>query len=690
MQKFRLIFSIIILTIGSHSIALAQTDTTAAPKDSLDYYDMSLDQLLKIKSHGVATELEKLINTLISVASKKPLNTRESPSIVSLITEEEIKKSGARDLIDVLRLVPGFDFGVDVEGVVGIGIRGNWSHEGKVLVLIDGQEMNEILFASTTFGNHYPIDQIKRIEIIRGPGSAIYGGYAEYGVINIITRQGGDINGLIASAVYGQMDKTYARRNVNISIGQKIKDFQYSVSGLIGQGNRSDQNLKDIYGQSYNMAGNSGLNPRFINVGLAYKGLSLRCMGDFFQTSIGLRYTHVNAKGSYIENFNSLYSELKYVIKINDKFTITPKLNFKQQTPWQTNIKDSISEPPAYNVTAYRGTANLTGSFNLNRYINLVAGGEIWKDYAIQNFDTTYFSDGKKTATYFNYAFFTQGLIKTRLVNIILGARYDKHNAYGDAFVPRVGLTKKYNRFHFKALYSQAFRAPTIENIHYQGTSNIHPERTEIIELELGYQITRKSLFTINVYDITTAKPIIYYVDTALHNDAYINFGKSGTQGIEAEYRLKGSWGYFTLNYSYYSAANKPKVDKYAVANNSSALLGFANHKVNLTSSFNITKNLSFNPSVSIYGPRWGYVPSDSVGISALKQFDPTALINFFIRYNTPLKGLTFGLGVYDILNQKFHFIQPYNSDHPPLPGPSREIVFRLSYTLNYKTKTVN
>ena len=186
---------------------------------------MTIEQLLNLKAHGVPSELEKLINSLISVASKKPMNTRESPSIVSLITDEEIKKSGARDLIDVLRLVPGMDFGVDVEGVVGVGIRGNWAHEGKVLVLLDGQEMNEVLFACNMFGNHYPVDQIKKVEIIRGPGSAIYGGFAEYGVINIITKQADDINGVSVSGIYGQMEKDYGHRNLNLSIGKKIKDF---------------------------------------------------------------------------------------------------------------------------------------------------------------------------------------------------------------------------------------------------------------------------------------------------------------------------------------------------------------------------------------------------------------------------------------------------------------------------------
>src|SRR5438876_155135 len=114
-------------------------------------------------------------------------------------------------------------------------MRGNWAHEGKVLLLLDGQEMNENLFGTTQFGNHFSIDQIQKVEIIRGPGSAIYGGYAEYGVINIITRTGEEINGVTVSANYGEMQKDYARRSINISGGKKIGDLNFSISGYLGQ-----------------------------------------------------------------------------------------------------------------------------------------------------------------------------------------------------------------------------------------------------------------------------------------------------------------------------------------------------------------------------------------------------------------------------------------------------------------------
>lgn len=691
-KSYKLLLFIFLLTgyaLKAQEPTSTITVTDSTKKDTLNYYDMTLEQLLSLKAHGVPSELEKLINSLISVASKKPLNVRESPSIVTLVTAEEIKNSGARDLIDVLRLVPGVDFGVDVQGVVGIGMRGNWAHEGKVLILLDGQEMNEILYATTQFGNHFPIDQIKKIEIIRGPGSAIYGGYAEYGVINIVTKQGNDINGVAVSGIYGQSEKDYMRRNINLSAGKKIGDFEWSVSGMMGQGQRSTSNYTDIYGNSYNMSGNSALNPAYANIGMSYKGLSFRAIGDFYKTTTQDGYDLIYPK-PYAQNFNSMYFELKYLWKIGNKLTITPKLNYKTQQPWKTPQGDSID--PSYLKTASRSTANITASYNPTRKINVVFGSEFYRDLAIDNLAGDTFYNGKQSVSFYNYAFFAQGLLKTRFVNIILGARYDKHNVYGDAFVPRVGLTKKYNRFHFKALYSNSFRAPAIENIDYSIGNIIHPERTQVAELELGYQITHSSILTVNFFDITTKNPIIYYTIGA--TDAYTNQGRTGTRGLEAEYRIKQKWGYVSLNYSYYTTAGKQRSDAYRVTADSSLLLGFAGHKVNLNASINILKNLSLNPSGTFYGSRWGYNSVDTAGYAQLHKFNPVFLFNLFLRYNTPVTGLSIGVGIYDIFNQQFAFIQPYgqpgslsNLPHASLPEPPREFIFRLSYNFNFKPK---
>src|SRR6187401_1647230 len=163
-------------------------------------YAQELDSLLNISAFTAESDLQKQLNQSTKVASGVALTTRETPGIITLITSEEIQNSGARDLTDVLRLVPGFDVLQDLQFVMGIGLRGSWANEGKVLVMMDGQPFNELLYQTVAIGNRFPVDAIERIEIIRGPGSAIYGGSAEYGVINIITKAAESLNGV---AVYG-------------------------------------------------------------------------------------------------------------------------------------------------------------------------------------------------------------------------------------------------------------------------------------------------------------------------------------------------------------------------------------------------------------------------------------------------------------------------------------------------------
>src|SRR5688572_24460066 len=97
--------------------------------------------------------IEDLLSTEVQVASKTARTLRESPAVVSVVTRAEIQAAGARDLLDVLRLVPGFEPNVDVQGVTGLGFRGIWGHEGKILLLIDGHELNETAYSTLQLGH---------------------------------------------------------------------------------------------------------------------------------------------------------------------------------------------------------------------------------------------------------------------------------------------------------------------------------------------------------------------------------------------------------------------------------------------------------------------------------------------------------------------------------------------------------
>ncbi|MHC4720858.1 MAG: TonB-dependent receptor plug domain-containing protein, partial [Planctomycetota bacterium] len=158
---------LVLFSIGPKVLAQQQE-----PNDQAELFEMSLEELMEVE---------------VSVASRKESTQRESPGIVTVITREEIQKSGARDLVDILRLVPGFHVGYDTVGAYGVAVRGIWANEGKVLVLMDGVELNDDMYGSFQYGHHIPVDIVERIEIMRGPGSAMYGESAELGVISIKT-----------------------------------------------------------------------------------------------------------------------------------------------------------------------------------------------------------------------------------------------------------------------------------------------------------------------------------------------------------------------------------------------------------------------------------------------------------------------------------------------------------------------
>lgn len=201
----------------------------------------------------------------------------------------------------------------------------------------------------------------------------------------------------------------------------------------------------------------------------------------------------------------------------------------------------------------------------------------------------------------------------------------------------------------------------------------------------MGYKLGRSSIITINVFDITTTNPIVYLTDST-NADLYTNYGGSGSQGVEAEYKLRFKKFNASVNYAFYTANNKEKVADYEVADDPIALTGFSNHRFNISAIWNPTEKLSINLNSSIYGKRWAYTSLDSLGESVAEQLFPTYLVNLFVNWE-PTDGLNIGLGCYDILGQNFQFVQPYNGYHAPLPGPSREIIFKLQYNLHFKAK---
>ncbi len=661
--------------------------------------DIALTEELKyLKAEAEATNY-------ISIASRFPQTTNAAPAILTVVTEKEILNSGARDLVDVLRLVPGFDFGAHLSNISGTMIRGNFAEEGGIALLIDGLEMNERISGTVQLGQYYPIDNIQRIEVMRGPGSVMYGGFARLGVINIITKGFKNSNfyqhqtqkntakekdEVAITARYGQMAKTYGHRGISFYAGKNLTDnARVTVSAKASQSNRSDKNYISASGETIALANVNKMEDLLFNVGFQYgNDLVMRFIfKDYanWSTDIG-SLTHIPPS---VSNFKSHQFDAKYKHDFSDNLRLSFNFNYSHQTPW--DYDEFIDN--AYNGFHYVTTTRYTGSARVDYAVNEAIHITNGLEFTHEEFETTkqkynvYPNLPEVLPIYENFTPYIEGLFKSDWGNLTLGLRYDKHNKFESNFAPRAAFTGEFGDFHYKLLYNNSFKTPTITTQLYSDMHILKPERTVSYEAEFSYQLTKTLSFATNAYYLSTKDKIVYGYDgvASLYQNAH---KKIQSVGVESELRWKQDWGYVTFNHSYTQMLNNFK--DYQPINqitgqlvNSDLALAFPAHKFTLNGHYEITPALSINPSLILTSSRYGYDTFDAQGNLTLRKYSPEVLGNLYFRYqNVLFKGLELGVGAYNIFNSNQRFVQPYNSAHPPLPGQSREFIFKISYQL--------
>lgn len=176
----------------------------------------------------------------VEVATGTDKQVSDAPAIVSVITAEDIRAMGARTLAEALEHIPGLHVAASINRLTTMfSIRGIFSDATpQVLVLIDGVDISELTALSIPYNFSYPTQFIQRIEIIRGPGSALYGADAFSGVINIITQQPTEENATTAGLQLGSFDTVQAWVKANLVHGKLKASLSVSHEE---QGNDSDR-----------------------------------------------------------------------------------------------------------------------------------------------------------------------------------------------------------------------------------------------------------------------------------------------------------------------------------------------------------------------------------------------------------------------------------------------------------------
>jgi iron complex outermembrane receptor protein len=212
-ETFATVF--LLISIVAQRQWIRAEDAPANRKSSQDLTQLSLEQLGDVK---------------VTTASKEPEEVWQTPAAIYVITQEDIRRSGATSIPEILRLAPGVEVARIDSDHWAVGVRGFGGEFSKsLLVLIDGRSVYSPLFAGVYWQvQDTMLEDIDRIEVIRGPGGTIWGANAVNGIINIITRSADDTHGTLSPWGGGDVDQGIGAVRFGAATG---KGFNYRVYG---------------------------------------------------------------------------------------------------------------------------------------------------------------------------------------------------------------------------------------------------------------------------------------------------------------------------------------------------------------------------------------------------------------------------------------------------------------------------
>ncbi|MBM2834767.1 MAG: hypothetical protein HW406_1928 [Candidatus Brocadiaceae bacterium] len=659
----------------------------------------------------------------VTIATRHETQISKAPSIVTVITDEEIKNLGYRTFAEILRTVPGFeilkkaDFGDVVPAVRGL------ESANKVRVMLDGHFINNPLRGGA-FGNFddFPVENIKRIEIIRGPGSAMYGENAFTAVINIITKDAKDIDGVKVSSGYGSFDtydenivfgKTYGKVSVSGMVHYRQSD---GFDGIVESDNqtRIDNSLSSFgFSQVSQAPGRveDGRQEYDLNLKAVYKDVyfagwySNRNRGPF----IGPQYA-LNDESDVESNY--VFGEVGYKKTFEERLTFKPRVYYDQfdNNTYIESFSEGVTLPLDTDGDGNYDKLNTypDGFIGNGKVIQKIIGTEIPFDYelfdgnvitlgleyrlinqtnvrfssnfnpatlepldSIQDFSDTY--PYLKEATRRIWSVYLQDTWDiTDTVNLTLGARHDQYSDFGGATSPRSGLTWAFMKdASLKLLYGEAFRAPSFMEMFstnqpaIQGNEDLDPETIRTYELGLSYKFNKHVSSSVN-YFFNDIKDLIVLrtVESAQNTSRYENFGDARIQGVEMETKVDITKGnYVFMNYTFQS----PEDD------DGDKLPFVAKHKGNFGVNVHYWKYINTNLSTFVSGPRSREEDDTRDDMPAY------TLLNLSVIGKEFFKTVEVYGTVYNLLDKDYSDPGP-TSIPEDLPRPGRTFFVGLSY----------
>lgn len=343
--------------------------------------------------------LKELMNVNIISSTKKEESINTSPSVIFAITEREIEEKGYQTLLDLLKDQSGWDFDLSHGGWVGQVAYLRGTRSNTIPLMIDGILQNNINEGEMHVYHTITLENVKQVEIITGPASALYGPNALVGIINIITKKPEEINGVSASACYessiGDEILAFNKYNFDLAAGKKFESG-FGISGNIHFIKSNDEGKDyydpdNIYKKDHVHYGELVPDDGFDNHQNDFV-TSIRLTKDNSYT-LGLDYSDIDEGigsfldgGNYMTNSDSvdfrwhtrrLSTFSKFDFKVSDDFNISPILYYR---------KDQVVNNSGYAFNYDWASISVSrGTLRYNRQYLFRYGLDLMLDYKISD-----------------------------------------------------------------------------------------------------------------------------------------------------------------------------------------------------------------------------------------------------------------------------------------------------------------
>ncbi len=486
------------------------------------------------------------IKEVVVTATRTEKEQKDVTQSVTVITAEDIKKSGATTAAEVIERTSGVE--INDYGTRGslnnISIRG--ASYQQVLVLLDGRRMNSASAGGFDMSDlPVLISDIERIEIVRGPSSALYGADAVGGVVNIITKKA-----TAAETTVTAEGGTHGYQSAAVANANKLDKFSYAVSGGI----EDSKGYRD----------NDRLNKKLVGAKFGYElsqDSSLELSTDYLEKKIGVpgseQFPSPLAKEWDRNSGESLTFRTKFSKELDlrlNAYENRDKILYKDPNP---------DFPQDSKLVSTTTGAEAQTNWLVNSWNQLTFGVEAKEDHLASN------SAGDHTASLWAAYLQDEISIGEPLI-VVIGGRNDSHSVYGDKFSPRASARYLITGSGtiIRASAGEAFRAPTLNDLFWsfdgfeQGNPNLRPETSKEYEGGIEQPFGKGSSVRFTAFERKVKDLIQWLPDT---NFIYspVNIGKARITGYEAEVKLvpvdQLTWA---VNYTYMDPVDETTGEK--------------------------------------------------------------------------------------------------------------------------------